>query len=311
MICEKPYVSMGMVFRCGQCHPCLVQRSRVWKHRLMLEAMLHSENCFLTLTYRDECLSQVWWSKDGSGKNIQLRPSLNPVHLQRFMKRLRKWAAPAALRFFAVGEYGEKTWRPHYHIVVFGLRTCERGRTKKDIQGRVDPYNCCDRCRSIGKLWGMGDIELGMANPESMGYVSGYVLKGIFNEKSADKLRGRFPEFSRKSNRPGIGAGFMDVLADSLVEYGVGRDVPCALAHGKSLFPLTRYLRNKLRVLVGREEGCPDEILFEMAQTMQELRENAHIGTFEDWKVFAANAVMAGAANVKARSEVYRAKRAI
>lgn len=214
------------------------------------------------------------------------------------------------LRFFAVGEYGEKSWRPHYHIVVFGLKTCARGRTKKDLSGRVDPYNCCEQCKAVGRIWGMGDVELGMANPESMGYVSGYVLKGMFNDKSG-QLRGRFPEFSRKSNRPGIGAGFMDVLADSLVEYGVGRDVPCALAHGKSLFPLTRYLRNKLRVLVGREEGCPDEILFEMAETMRELRDGSEICKFEDWKVFAAKAVMAGAADVRARSEVYKSKRAI
>lgn len=185
------------------------------------------------------------------------------------------------------------------------------GRTKKDfVTNRVIPDQCCDNCRLVSDAWGKGDVELGQANPESMGYVSGYVLKGMFSDKSM-ALRGRYREFSTKSNRPGIGAGFMDVLADSLVEYGVGKDVPCALAHGKSQFPLTRYLRNKLRVLVGREEGCPDEVLWEMAQTMREMRESAGIVKAEDWKVFAADAVMAGAANVRARSELFKKRRSI
>lgn len=280
----------------------------MWKHRLMLEAMLHSENCFVTLTYADQFLSNVY-SVHPKQEGVLL-PSLNPVHLQKFMKRLRK-RVDSPLRFFAVGEYGDKSWRPHYHAVIYGMKTCERGRTRRIVDTNVvSPLDCCDVCRLVSDVWSMGLIELGQANVESMGYVSGYVLKGIFNDKS-DRLRGRFPEFSRKSNRPGIGAGFMDVLADSLVEYGVGKDVPCALAHGESKFPLTRYLRNKLRVLIGREEGCPDEILFEMAQTMREMREISGVRNFEDWKVFAVSAVNAGAANVRAKSEIFAKRRTI
>lgn len=228
------------------------------------------------------------------------------------MKRLRKREICSKLRFFAVGEYGETSWRPHYHLVVFGMPTCRFGRTRKDIvTNRVSAWMCCDICKEVYDVWGKGDVELGQANIESMGYVSGYVLKGLFGDWKNERLRGRYPEFSRKSNRPGIGAGFMDVLADSLVEFGIGKDVPCALAHGKSLLPLTRYLRNKLRVLVGREEGAPDSVLLEMAESMREMRESAGLRNHEDWKVFAADAVVAGVANVKAKSEIFRKRRSI
>lgn len=272
---------------------------------------MHSESCFVTLTYEDRYLSNVWWLDEKRRREVLL-PSLNPSHLRNFLKRLRRRGVVSKLRFFAVGEYGEVSWRPHYHLIVYGMETCEHGRTKRDfVHNRVDPNNCCARCRLVYDIWGKGDIELGTANPESMGYCSSYVLKGIFGDWKNVRLRGRYPEFSRKSNRPGIGAGFMEVLADSLAEYGVGKDVPTSLRHGSSVYPLTRYLRNKLRVLVGREEGAPDDVLMEMAHSLREMRESAGIVTFEDWKIFAADAITAGVANVKARSEIYRKRRAI
>lgn len=61
---------------CGQCIGCRLEHSRQWAMRMMHEASLHEENCFLTLTYDEE--------------NIPPDHSLKVEHFQKFMKRLRR-----------------------------------------------------------------------------------------------------------------------------------------------------------------------------------------------------------------------------
>ncbi|AXB22553.1 replication initiation protein [Lynx canadensis associated microvirus CLP 9413] len=41
---------------------------------------------------------------------------------QLFMKRLRKAFPDQKIRYFAAGEYGSETFRPHYHAILFGLK---------------------------------------------------------------------------------------------------------------------------------------------------------------------------------------------
>ena len=104
MICEDPYVGQGgIVYGCGQCMPCRHLRRKVWAHRIMLEAGQWNENCFMTLTYDDKHLPS-----DGS---------LDPKHLTDFIKRLRFHYRDRSIRYFACGEYGDDSWRPHYHLV--------------------------------------------------------------------------------------------------------------------------------------------------------------------------------------------------
>jgi len=66
----------------------------------MLESLCHEDNAFITLTYDNE--------------NLPENATLVPKDLKDFQKRLR-YHANIDLRFFSVGEYGEKTQRPHYH----------------------------------------------------------------------------------------------------------------------------------------------------------------------------------------------------
>lgn len=39
---------------CGQCIGCRLDRSRMWAMRIIHESSLYSDNCFITLTYRNE-----------------------------------------------------------------------------------------------------------------------------------------------------------------------------------------------------------------------------------------------------------------
>ena len=81
--------------------------------------MCHEASAFVTLTYSDDQLVRT----------LGDFPTLCPEHPQAFLKRLRARVAPARFRFYLVGEYGDQTHRPHYHLVLFGFPTCERRRT--------------------------------------------------------------------------------------------------------------------------------------------------------------------------------------
>lgn len=221
----------------------------------MLEAMQHSSSVFITLTYEDPKLPLA--SKSGL-------PSLRPRDLQLFLKRLRRTMAPIELRFFAVGEYGNETERPHYHAALFNFPQCERGETVKTYTGRCVAEQCCPTCAMVRERWGEGDIEVRTLGQEKCGYLAGYVTKKMTGVDDV-RLRGRHPEFSRQSRRPGVGFLAVAQMARMVEQYCKPSelvDVPNHLlvAAGKQQ-PLGRYLRNKMRLALGLSEGAPDEVL--------------------------------------------------
>lgn len=213
MLCKKPFHN----FACGQCLPCRFNRRRLWTHRMMLESLMHEECSFLTLTYDAE--------------HLPAGGTLVPRDVQLFLKRLRKAVAPAALRYFFVGEYGDKTQRPHYHAALFGL-----GIGATDI---------------VKEAWGLGHVMLGDLTLHSAQYIAGYTVKKMTKD-SDPRLNGRHPEFARMSLRPGIGAHSMISVAQSLRnKFGANliadsADVPTSLKHSGKNLPLGRYLRKKL-----------------------------------------------------------------
>lgn len=204
-------------------------------HRIMLEMNLHSDNSFVTLTYDDEHLPP-----DGS---------LVPRDMSLFLKRLRKSVSPGKFRFFGVGEYGDISERPHYHLALFGFPVCRRGGTQYFRDGR----QCCEVCSQVAFSWGRGRIHIGSLTAHSAQYVAGYVTKKMTRADDI-RLNGRHPEFSRQSNRPGIGADFMHEVASSLLAHDLEElsDVPLTLRQGARELPLGRYLRRRLRELTGK-----------------------------------------------------------
>lgn len=136
---------------CQVCIGCREDQSRTWALRLQHETRYHSHTKFLTLTYDDENLP------DGLDKR----------ELQLFWKKLRKQSRNT-LRYFACGEYGDRTQRPHYHSVVYGLEDFE-DTTRRDSENDQSP--------TLDKIWGNGDVTISEATPGRMAYVTGYVLK--------------------------------------------------------------------------------------------------------------------------------------
>lgn len=263
-MCRKPYVtSDGKAYGCGQCLPCRINRKRQWTHRLILEAAQYKDNAFVTLTYNDENLR---FSESGL-------PTLDPNDLRLWMMRLRSRLArmdgpfPKGVRFYAVGEYGDETQRPHYHVMLFGYPACHYGQSQfSKLRG-----TCCVACNVVRDTWGLGNVYVGTVEKDSAGYVAGYVVKKM-TKKDDERLGDRYPEFSRQSLRPGIGYDALYEIADCMLRYFADAvDVPKELRHGMAKLPLDRYLRKKLRLMVGRDESAPQEVLQEMVLELSDL----------------------------------------
>lgn len=258
----------------------------------MLEAAQYKDNTFVTLTY-DE-------------KKLPENQSVCPSVLSAFVKRHRK--AGHKFRYFGVGEYGENTMRPHYHLALFGHPNCLRGITR--ITKNHQP--CCPVCTGIRRSWGQGEIMLGTLEPKSMAYVAGYVTKKMTTHDDP-RLEGRLPEFARMSLKPGIGAGMMHDVASTLLEYELDKgmvDVPLALAHGNKQWPLGRYLRKKLRSYIGRSPDCPPEVLEQILSEMSPMRALA-FNASEPLQKHVLEASLGKRIQIEARENRYKKKGAI
>lgn len=204
---------------CGRCTGCRLEQSRQWAARIMMENQLHDESCFITLTYDDDHLPAF--------------NSLDKKHLTDFFKRLRKALDPVKVRYFAVGEYGEKTKRPHYHIILFGTSFPD----KKLYRQRSNPLY---ESSILSKAWPYGFANFGAVSFESAAYCARYCLKKVNRqdedfEVACDVSTGeviyRVKEFSVMSRRPGIGALWYDVFG------GDTRRTDFVVMRGKAMKP--------------------------------------------------------------------------
>lgn len=251
MICKHPFSRGTAFFGCGQCLPCRINRARQWTWRQYLESLTHAENCFVTLTY--------------DTKNIRGDWALEPRALQLFLKRLRKRCGGKPIRYFAVGEYGEDSYRPHYHLSLFGV---SGDSLIDDPAGKLPPQRVAINqlnfrtggIETIGGViheeWGKGRVDVKEFNEATAAYCCGYVTKHLMDRKQGRVWN--FPEFTRMSNRPGLGAPAMatvgKTLSDNYTDWRTG-DVPSFLLIGSRRVPLPRYLLAKLR----QEAGFSDE----------------------------------------------------
>lgn len=222
MLCARPYRKGVLEFGCQRCGPCLKNKVRLWVGRMLLELKEHKDSAFVTLTYNEENKP-----KDGS---------VVKKDLQDFLKRLRFRLGDRKIRYFGVGEYGTQSWRPHYHLIIYGLSIFEGEEVKL--------------------AWNKGFVHMGCAEPKSMAYVCSYVLKNMTNKKDR-RLEGRKEEFSLMSRKPAIGSGVVERIykayqtiegkeaIEALDWFGEGIRID------GSKYALGRTLRNKLQVKLG------------------------------------------------------------
>ena len=217
---------------CGYCLGCRLSRARAWAIRCMHEAQMHSKSCFVTLTYDDE----------------HYLPSLNYNDFQLFMKRLRK-ASSEKVRFFVVGEYGEKFKRPHFHALLFGTMFPALQQIGTGLY----------RSGELEKLWPYGYSSIGSVSYESAGYCARYAVKKVVgpgalnNYRRVDVNTGEIvsvvPEFAHMSLKPGLGFSWFEkywkevyVARDGVCRPG-GRTIPAPRAYDKWLESMDSDLR--------------------------------------------------------------------
>lgn len=226
---------------CGQCHGCRLERARHWAVRCVHEASLHDFNSFVTLTYDDAHVPE---------RGLRYRD------FQLFMKRVRR-RFRLRVRFFMCGEYGERTARPHFHALLFGVHFDDRSYWRKTEVG-FDVF----RSKILESLWSEGNSEIGEVTFESAGYVAGYVHKKVTGPRAAahyerlDSGTGEIwsltPEFCRMSLKPGIGAGWLEKFRSDVFprDYVVIRGVKC---------PVPRYY-DKLNALLSPKDFAEVEV---------------------------------------------------
>lgn len=197
------FSGVGLSLPCGQCVGCRLERSRQWAVRCMHEKRVCYNDgypsSFVTLTYDDESLRNI---VDEYGVATLVKRDL-----QLFMKRLRKKTGNG-VRFYACGEYGETSLRPHYHVLLFN-----RDFSDKRKYQFGDVSHPLFTSRALDSLWSVDGRNLGRAvvgevTFDSCAYVARYVVDKITGDRSAEHYQGRVPEFTVMSRRPGIGSEY-------------------------------------------------------------------------------------------------------
>ena len=182
MQCSSPYTlkesdskGRSQLVPCGACGACRANRRTEWSFRLKEELKVSSSAWFITLTYSPEHLPHI---------DTDLNGTLIKTDLQKFIKRLRRRQERdngPALRYYAVGEYGSRTRRPHYHAIIFNANY--------------------DVIRTLSKAWTLGHCHSSAINDARIHYMTKYHVN-YDKKQHKDK---REPEFALMSRKPGIG----------------------------------------------------------------------------------------------------------
>jgi hypothetical protein len=190
---------------------------------------MHGDNTFATLTYDDEHLPE-----DGS---------VHKRDVQLFLKRLRKhYKKP--LRYFAVGEYGESSLRPHYHIILFGYPNCAWINTRPR-------KSCCNVCDFTRQVWECGNVYLGTVSDQSAAYCASYTVKGW----TKDTPHGLNPEFVLASRKPALAHDIAWEIASEVLRLDLP-EIPRVFRVKGKVYPIGRYILEKASKYAG---GIPIE----------------------------------------------------
>lgn len=155
--------------------------------------------------------------------------------LQDYWKRLRK---KQKIRYYAVGEYGSKSLRPHYHAIVFGLQL-------NDLEFYKRNYNNDNlyTSKELEKIWGKGFVTVGEVNAQTIGYTARYCMKKLKDDDLQRYIEhvGIEPPFMVCSQ--GLGKKYYEDNKDSLLEFG---EMIIEDKEGGKRYGIPRYYKTKL-----------------------------------------------------------------
>ena len=212
---------------CGKCFACRKKRQNMWTIRVANEYQMNYSKIgfvMLTLTYADNSNN-----------------SLDYTDFQKYMKRLRKSLPkdyPYKIKYMVVGEYGFKSERKHFHVLIFGLN--------KRIYDRY--------CNNI---WDKGFYYCKNANIMATHYLLKYSFKQQFKDNQYYKDKGMTPPMFHVSK--GFGLDYLKEYHDKILNQGY-------ISYNNYKFGIPRYYREKLK-----EFGIVDNDYFYIIAMYNEL----------------------------------------
>jgi len=233
MRCYSGIKVKDRIVPCRQCYPCRINIGRQWTSRILLEQKYNpTYSLFVTLTYDNDHLPR---EIDVDGAPVE------SLKKKQFLQWINNSARKFPYRYLAVGEYGDDSGRPHYHMAAFP-KYC------------VDPY----RAREVfDDLWPYGRTQVAEINDARAKYLAGYSVKKL---TSADdwRLKGnQQPEFRTSSKNPPIGAACIPFLVNHYRKsknkelYKMRGDIDRTFTIARQPFTLTKYILDKTREQLG------------------------------------------------------------
>lgn len=209
--------------RCGKCEGCLKSKINDWAFRLEQEAKRSLHVHFVTLTYSPAYVPLT----------ETLLHTLKKTDVQKFIKRLRK--RHEKLKYFAVGEYGSRSHRPHYHLII---------------------YNVSDET-DIHSAWSINKEEIGgvhIGNTISDGAIP-YTLKYMYKKSQIPQFKedDRLHEFRLMSKK--LGSNY---LTSSAIQWHLNdlKNRQYVTTKNGIKVALPRYFREQLIELSGRHRSA-------------------------------------------------------
>lgn len=215
---------------CGKCFSCLKRRAADWSFRIEQEQKVSQSSAFITLTY------------ETTPKTQTQKPTLRKRDLQLYHKRLRKklskfYGTSSPLKYYACGEYGTQTQRPHYHEILLNL-----------------PKFLLDNKTIIQESWQHGIVTVDKCEPASIRYVTNYVLKKSDIPTNNDEHTEK--PFSLMSKNLGL-----DYLTPQMIKHHKEKMFPFITKQGGQLQPLPRYYMEKIFTKAERRQLAEDATL--------------------------------------------------
>ena len=182
----RPFIDVP----CGRCYQCAQKKRLEWCFRLFNEYRFSMKgNYFLTLTYDEDNICQRFYDDDGmtvfksrnngevlSGDDtldyFACRPCFFKPDVSNFIRSLRdklRYASKdyddldISFKYFCCSEYGSKTFRPHYHIILFNF-----------------PLPLSSAKTLIEDSWKYGFISISQLNEARIFYTTKYIMKNMF-----------------------------------------------------------------------------------------------------------------------------------
>lgn len=202
-MCTNPgMLPNGQTFACRKCGQCIGLYVDDWVGRCVAESKTAVGVNVVSLTYGD----RMW--VDGRDVPVDQKASaamLTYSDVQKWVKRLRSRGFP--MKYFCVGEYGDKKGRAHWHVICFWEKAVP------EVELRTDYYHH-DSWPHGTSYWDSVVPELGedysVALERCVRYACKYLGKHILDKRSQTLLR--------MSKKPPLGSEYFELMAQKYVD---------------------------------------------------------------------------------------------